>query len=123
MARLTVLAAIILACDAFRVPLGAPAMRFATSMETRAAPLLQAEGEEDAMPVAAPAAPPAPPAKPKSKAGSMPTDFLGVFDTTTAGGSLGASLVVAAAFGVLVEFIRFVDPNPSAPSIFGSAWS
>jgi len=51
---------------------------------------------------------------------SMPTDFLGIFDTTTSFGALGASLVVAAAFGFLVETIKFIDPNTSSPSIFGS---
>tara|TARA_B110001452_G_scaffold249340_1_gene236813 strand:+ start:163 stop:708 length:546 start_codon:yes stop_codon:yes gene_type:complete len=47
----------------------------------------------------------------------------GVFDVTTAGGSLGASLVVAAAFGVVLELVKFIDPDPSSPSVFGSAWS
>ena len=70
----------------------------------------------------APAAPEAAPAK-KYSGSTMPTNFLGVFDTTTSGGSLGASLVVAAAFGLLVETVKYFDPNSASPSVFGSAWS
>ena len=35
--------------------------------------------------------------------GEMPTNFLGVFDTTTQFGALGASISVAVLFGVFLE--------------------
>ena len=79
--------------------------------------MVMAEDEDEA------AATPAP-SKPTGEGTStMPTKFLGFLDVTTGPGSLAASLVVAAAFGVLVEFVKFVDPNPSSPSVFGSLWS
>jgi len=47
--------------------------------------------------------------------------FMGVFDTTTSAGALGASLTVSLGFCGLVELLKFFDPNnPGDASIFGS---
>eukprot|EP00310_Coccolithus_braarudii_P001345 CAMPEP_0183360936 /NCGR_PEP_ID=MMETSP0164_2-20130417/56157_1 /TAXON_ID=221442 /ORGANISM="Coccolithus pelagicus ssp braarudi, Strain PLY182g" /LENGTH=84 /DNA_ID=CAMNT_0025535385 /DNA_START=135 /DNA_END=389 /DNA_ORIENTATION=+ len=45
--------------------------------------------------------------------------FLGIFDMSTRAGALGASIVVSVAFVTVVEGIKWIDPNPAAPSIFG----
>ena len=60
---------------------------------------------------------PPPPAEPEvrnSRGSDMPTNFLGVFDVQTTTGSLGASLVVAGGFGVLIELLKFFDRAPLA---------
>uniref|UniRef100_A0A7S2HCU3 H(+)-exporting diphosphatase n=1 Tax=Haptolina brevifila TaxID=156173 RepID=A0A7S2HCU3_9EUKA len=56
----------------------------------------------------------------KTATGGMPTDFLGVFDVTTTFGALGASIVVSVLFVVLVEGIKFIDPNPATRGMFGN---
>ena len=117
--QLLSLLAAVLVCDAFRV---AVVPRGALRSAARASsPLMQ-----DEPPVADSApAPEAPitadtPLK-QGEAYETRGKFLGVFDVTEPTGALFASIIVSGGFGLLVEFIKFLDPNNVGdPSIFGS---
>ena len=119
--QLLSLLAAVLASDAFRVavvPRGGlrPAARASS-------PLMQ---DDEAPPVADSPPAPEPPITadtPLKPGESFETrgKFLGVFDVTTPSGALFASIIVSGGFGLLVEFIKFLDPNNVGdPSIFGS---
>jgi hypothetical protein len=115
--ELVLLALLLASCQAWRVPMPAAHV---TAHRARALPVFMeeaAEASEEPQPAAE-----APAEKAASKS-QMPKDFLGFIDVTTGGGSLLASLIVAGGFGLLVEFIKYADPNTASPSIFGSAWS
>ncbi|KAL1520636.1 hypothetical protein AB1Y20_022209 [Prymnesium parvum] len=121
--RFSLLALLLLGAAALRVPLaprGAAASRCAR-------PLMMADAD-DSSASAQPSEEPPPPSPPpmtekEIRRSMMPTDFLGVFDVSTTAGALGASIVVACGFGLLVETIKFIDPSPASPSVFGSIWS
>ena len=90
----------------------------------RTSPLRMMTDEADTA-AEAPEAPAAPTTTPSGKPvymGQGPDDkFLGVFDTTQPGGAAAASILVSGGFCLVVEFIKFLDPNPKGdPSIFGS---
>lgn len=103
--------------DAYRVPplLGRQATGTTVARASRL--MAEAEGPEtregDALPAVEVT-------EKKRSAGDMPTDFLGVFDTTTPFGALGASVVVSLGFALIIEGVKFIDPNPAARSIFGN---
>mmetsp|Transcript_5850 Transcript_5850/g.11553 ORF Transcript_5850/g.11553 Transcript_5850/m.11553 type:complete len:124 (+) Transcript_5850:31-402(+) len=116
-----VLLALACSCDAWHVPSAS-----VTAHRPRRTTLLVSLEEPAASEPAASEPPIVPPPSSSAKGqgqGSMPTDFLGFIDVNTGGGSLAASLIVAVGFCVLVEFVKFIDKNPSSASIFGSLWS
>ena len=114
LARLVMLLAVIGSCTALRVPLTAPRGLHASRSLPRASKLSMGdEAEPEA---------PAPAAEPEKKASGYvrESEFLG-FDTNTSDGALFASLIVSGGFCVVVEFIKFLDPNNAGDaSIFGS---
>ena len=113
----------LLACStfAFRLPrLGSRVPMDASTMAAAAWALppvvmMADEPAEDAAEVEAPAPSPPPP-----EAYETREPFLGVFDVTQPEGALAASVIVSGGFGVLVELVKFLDPNSVGDSIFGS---
>ena len=122
--RLLALIAAFATCCGFHVALPMGGSPRCGALARSRAPLRMAEEADEAAPSApaeepAPAAPPAqtPPMEPYD----MPTKFMGVFDTSSPEGALGASIIVSLLFGVGVEFVKFLDPNNVGDaSIFGS---
>lgn len=115
--RAVVLLAAFATGAALRVPVVAPSTNIALARQARAVLPRMAEGEETPTPEEPPA--PAPP--PAMDPYAPPDKFLGVFDTSSPGGALAASLIVSGAFGVLVELVKFADPNNVGDaSVFGS---
>ena len=52
--------------------------------------------------------------------GDMPTSLFGLdINVQTPTGGLIASVLFSLAFGLIVELVKFVDPNTASPSVFG----
>ena len=120
--RLLTLLTAIAACNAFHATPLAGSRSCAATRAAVTTPTRMSEGDEAPPPAAEEeaAAPPAAP-PPAQDPYAPPDKFLGVFDTTTPEGALGASLIVSGLFGVLVEGVKFLDPNNVGDeSIFGS---
>ncbi|KAL3909600.1 MAG: hypothetical protein SGPRY_009363 [Prymnesium sp.] len=99
--RCTLLSSLLLCTAALRLPL--PPSQQAASRVTYPRLMADEKPSEPSEP------PPPPKAAPKRPDSLMPSDFLGVIDTNTQEGALVASVIVAVGFGVLVEFVKFID--------------
>ena len=122
MARLLSLLALIAACEALHLPCVPRAS--SVQQSGRAAPSLFQMAEDDA-----PATPEE--AVQESSPSTMDAErqayydqmadrtFLGL-DTSQPQGALIASLIVSVGFCVVVEVVKFLDPNTASGSVFGS---
>ena len=125
MARLLFLATLLLSASGFRtLPAMARQLQAGRALTVQMEPIMgrmsslrMEEGAEETPPAEeAPA--------PAPSGGTMPDGspgkFLGLFDTSQPDGALFASIIVSVGFVILVEFVKFIDPNNAGDqSIFG----